>query len=151
MKPCIPALLVLSLLVTTASSASASTTTPAAAEAMVKRGVAYLNQHGRAKALAEFNNPRGQFVDGALYIFVIDERGNTLANGVNPKLVGKNVLKMKDVDGKLFIQHLLDVGHSKGRGWIDYKWSNQLSHAVESKHTYVERADSLFIACGAYR
>ena len=49
--------------------------------AMVKKAGAYYQLHGLEKALAEFNNQKGQFVKDELYLFVYDERGLNLAHG----------------------------------------------------------------------
>lgn len=130
--------------------AAADKGTASEAVAMVKKGVSYLKVNGRDAALAEFNNPHGKFVDRDLYIFVIDKHGTTLANGVNQRLVGKNVMKMMDADGKFFIKTLIEIGEAKGKGWVDYKWSNQLTQALEAKHTYFEKVDHLYIASGIY-
>ncbi len=121
------------------------------ATAMVKKAVAFLKANGKDKAIAEFNNAKGQFVDRDLYIFVVDKDGTTLANGVNPRLVGKNVMELKDADGKPFIKTLLEIGNTKGSGWLEYKWSNQTTQKMEQKATYVEKAGDLLVACGIYK
>ncbi len=36
---------------------------------MVEKAAAYVQANGKEKALKEFNNPKGQFVKGELYIF----------------------------------------------------------------------------------
>src|ERR1700748_3785585 len=79
------------------------------AVAMVKKAGDYLKKNGKDKALAEFNNPKGQFVQKDLYIFVFGANGDgvELANGANFKLVGKNVKEMKDADGKFLIKDIL--------------------------------------------
>ena len=50
------------------------------AVAMVKKAVAYLNTHSREQALAEFNNPKGQFRDRDLYVFAGNMQGRLLAH-----------------------------------------------------------------------
>ncbi|MES2128839.1 MAG: cache domain-containing protein [Pseudomonadota bacterium] len=121
------------------------------AVALVKKAVALVKAKGRDTALAEFNNSKGPFVDRDLYIFVIDKDGTTVANGVNARLVGKNVKQLKDADGKYFIQNLIEIGDTKGHGWLEYKWSNQTTQAMEMKQTYVEKVDHLYVACGIYK
>ena len=122
------------------------------AVAMVNKAVALIKSKGRDAALAEFNNPKGAFVDRDLYIFVIDKDGVTLANGVNARLVGKNVMQLKDVDGTYFIKKFLEIGDTKGKGWgPEYKWSNSSTHAMETKQSYVEKVDNLYIGCGVYK
>ena len=122
------------------------------AVAMVKKAVALIKTKGRDAALAEFNNPKGAFVDRDLYIFVLDKDGVTLANGVNQRLVGKNVMQLKDADGKYFIKNFLELGDAKGTGWApEYKWPNTVTQAMETKQSYVEKVDTLYVGCGVYK
>ncbi|MGE5622057.1 MAG: cache domain-containing protein [Bacillota bacterium] len=121
------------------------------AVALVKKAAAYLQANGKDKAFAEFNNPKGQFAERDLYVFVNDLEGNTLAHGGNPKLVGKNVMELKDADGKLFIKEMTELAKTKGKGWVDYKWPNPVTKAIEAKTTYVERAGDVLIGCGIYK
>ncbi len=121
------------------------------AVALVKKAAAYLQANGKDKAFAEFSNPKGQFVERDLYVFVNDFEGNTLAHGGNAKLVGKNVMELKDADGKLFIKEMTELAKTKGKGWIDYKWPNPVTKAIEAKTTYVERAGDVLIGCGIYK
>jgi len=124
------------------------------AVAMVKKASEFLKKNGKEKALAEFNNPKGQFIQKDLYIFAFGANGDgvELANGANVKLVGKNVLEMKDADGKFLIKDILALGMSKeGKGWVDYKWPNPSTGTVDGKRTYVERVDDVVIGCGIYK
>src|SRR5438309_220261 len=70
----------------------------------VKKAIAYIKQNGREKAMAEFNNANGQFIERELYIVALDMNGVMLADGTKPKLVGKNLLDIKDVNGKYFVR-----------------------------------------------
>ncbi|MET3129856.1 cytochrome c [Oxalobacteraceae bacterium GrIS 1.11] len=124
------------------------------AVAMVKKAADFLKKNGKDKAFAEFNNPKGQFIYRDLYIFTFLANGDGIerANGANVKLVGKNVSEMKDADGKYLIKDILALGASKaGQGWVDYKWPNPVSGAIEAKRTYVERVDDVVIGCGIYK
>lgn len=121
------------------------------AVAMVKKAAAYLKANGKEKAFAEFSNPAGQFKDRDLYLTTIDLEGNVLAHGANAKLLGKSVIEMKDADGKAFIKGFIDVASSKGKGWVDYKWPNPVSKAIEQKSSYVEKVENVVIACGIYK
>src|ERR1700741_4809438 len=100
-------------IVSSGAAGAADKGTPDEAVAMVNKAVALVKAKGREAALAEFNNPKGAFVDRDLYIFVIDKDGVTLANGVNARLIGKNVMQLKDADGKYFIKSFLEVGDTK--------------------------------------
>ncbi|MES2261379.1 MAG: cache domain-containing protein [Pseudomonadota bacterium] len=133
------------------AAAAANVGTADEAVAMVKKAIAYLNANGKDKAFAEFNNPNGQFKDRDLYIAVLDANGMTLAHGGNAKLIGKQMIDLKDVDDKFFIKSFLDVARTKGSGWVDYKWPNPVSKVMEKKSTYVERAGDLVFICGIYK
>jgi cytochrome c len=121
------------------------------AEALVKKGVALYKSH-EDNALELFSDPKGGFVEGELYLFVVDFSGLTTAHGGNPGLIGKNMRELKDADGKFFIQAMIDVAKSKGSGWVEYKWKNPKTGAVLPKLSYVEKVgDSAFIGCGIYK
>lgn len=123
------------------------------AVAMVKKAAEFIKKNGKEKALAEFNNPKGQFIQKDLYIFAFGANGDgvELANGANVKLVGKNVKEMKDADGKFLIKDILAVGMGKeGKGWVDYKWPNPATGQIDAKRTYVERVDDVILGCGIY-
>jgi signal transduction histidine kinase len=122
------------------------------AVALVKKAVAYMKENGKEKAFAEFgNSASAQFHDRDLYIFVYDMNGNNLAHGNNPKMVGKNLLEMKDHEGKFIIKSFIDTASSKGKGWVDYKWPNPVTKAVEQKSSYIEKVDNLIVGAGIYK
>jgi signal transduction histidine kinase len=117
---------------------------------MVKKAVASVQANGKDKALAQFNDPKGEFVKGEFYIFALDMNGVTVANGGNQKLVGKNLSEMKDADGKFFQKEFLRVG-SAGGGWVDYKWTNPETTKIGDKSAYVEKAGDIVLGCGFYK
>lgn len=121
------------------------------AMAMVRKAADYLKANGRDKAFAEFNNPKGQFRDRDLYIMVYDMKGFNLAHGANPKLIGKDLIQLRDANGTLIIKEFVEVAKAKGSGWINYQWPNPVTSAVEAKSTYVEKYDDLIIGCGIYK
>ncbi|RFP09279.1 histidine kinase [Duganella sp. BJB488] len=120
---------------------------------MVKKAVAYLKANGKEKAYTEFSNPKGQFVDRSLYIFVYDMKGNNLAigNGNASKMVGKNLIEMRDADGVYLIKNFIEIANTKGNGWSDYKWPNPVNATIEPKSSYVEKVGDVLIGCGIYK
>ena len=119
--------------------------------AMVDKAVAYLNANGKEKAFAAFNNPKGEFVKGDLYIYVLDLKAVCLAHGANIKHVGKSFLAIPDTDGKMFFREIVELAKSKGSGWVDYKWTNPISKKVEAKTTYCKKVKDVVVACGIYK
>jgi len=125
--------------------------TAAEAEAMVKKPVAYIKANGPEKAYDEFTNGKS-FKDRDLYIIVYDLNGKNLAQGANPKLVGKDLIGLKDPDGKAPIKMFVDLAKDKGKGWVDgYKFLNPVSQKIEGKAMYLERVGDTLVGCGIYK
>ncbi len=125
--------------------------TRSAAKALVKKTAAFLKANGKEKTLAEISKPKGQFVKGELYIFAIDmNTGLMVAHGGNPKLIGKNMMDLKDPDGKYFVRELISTAR-KGGGWTSYKFSNPVSRKIEDKTAYTESAGDLLLGAGVYK
>jgi len=123
---------------------------PADAEAMVKKAIEFYKANGAEKAFAEITNPKGKFVKGDLYIFVYDLTGKCVAHGGNAKQVGKDLIELKDNDGKAFVKERIDLVKAKGKGWQNYNWTNPTTKAIEKKTAYVEKVDTYVFGCGAY-
>jgi len=123
------------------------------AKALAEKGAAYMKANGKDKAIAEFNNPNGEFVKGDLYLFAIDFNGIILAHGGNPKLVGQSFLEMKDPTGKYFIKEQLDLAKSKGSGWIEYNWTNPATKKVQNKKSWIQRIEGtdIYVGCGIFQ
>jgi len=121
--------------------------------ALVKKAVAYIKTNGKEKAFAEFNNSKGQFVDRNLYIFVYDLNGVSLAigNGNASKMVGKNLIDMRDAEGTYIIKGLIQTAKAKNQGWFDYKWPNPVTKGIEEKSSYVEKVDDYLVGAGIYK
>ena len=119
------------------------------AVAMVKRVEAMFRKDG---ADATFKAVTARtFNDRDLYPFVYKLDGtDCVAHGANPALVGKNLIDLKDQDGKFLIRELSGVA-TKGSGWVDYKWPNPLTKLIEAKSSYVERMGDYFVGVGVYR
>jgi signal transduction histidine kinase len=121
------------------------------ATAMVKKAIDYMKTNGNEKAFAEFNNPKGQFVDRDLYVVVLDMTGKTVAHGANTRMVGKSMIDIKDADGKFFIREFIALATSKSKGWVDYKWANPITKSFEQKSTYIEKVGDLIVGSGIYK
>ena len=121
------------------------------AKSLVDKAVEDFKANGKDKAIAAFNDPKGEFVKGDLYIFLFDADCLTLAHGANPKLVGKNIGELKDADGKYFMKGMAALA-KKGGGWIDYKWTNPETKKIQDKSSYVLPLEGgLFVGCGIYK
>ena len=97
------ALLILSLSVAAAEHGSKDE-----AVAMVKRVQAMYAQDGLEATLKAVSDKSvGEFHDRDLYPFIYDMNGTCIAHGARPALIGKNLIDIKDQDGKYLIQEII--------------------------------------------
>jgi cytochrome c len=120
------------------------------AKAYSERAAAYIKQVGEDKAFADFTRPDGGFVNGELYVFCYDRNGVNKAHGGNPAFVGKNLLHIKDPDGKEAIVLIVRMGFEQGQGWVDFKWPNPVTKRIESKSAYVIHTNDVICGVGYY-
>ena len=125
--------------------------TPDEGREMVKKAVAFAKANGKDAMFKEVSNPKGKFVDRDLYISVYDANGVVLAHGVNPKLVGKDVSTLNDVDGKFFMKDILAQAKASGKGTTDYKWPHPETKEYQAKSAYYEMVDGVIVSCGYYK
>ena len=134
----------------TAPASAEERATPEQAQALVKRAITYYKAHGRQKSLAEFSNKNGGFIDRDLYVNVYDMQGNCLAH-INEKQVGKNLIDLRDPDGKYIIKDRIEGLKTADTGWQEYKFYNPATKKVEPKRMYYEKHDGIIFSAGAYR
>lgn len=121
------------------------------AEALVSKAVAHTKRAGAPQAYRDFTARAPGWTDRDLYVWVIDMRGVCLAHGQNPKLVGKNVLDLRDADGKLFIQEEIEQARSGSRLWVNYTWTDPVTRKLLPKSTYCERLEDTLTCVGVYK
>ena len=125
--------------------------TAAEATTMVKKGVAFIKANGKEKGYAEIINKKGQFTDRDLYLTVYGLDGTVFAHGANEKMVGKNLIGLKDIDGKEFVKERVDMAKTKASFWQDYKFTNPESKKIEPKSMYCEKLDDTVVCGGIYK
>ena len=121
---------------------------PEEVQALVERAAAYIREHGRKQAFADFSRPDGGFVNGDLYVFCQDASGIVLAHGGNPKIVGRNMSGVRGPDGRLSNVEINHLGLSQGSGWLEYLWPNPNAGRIQLKISYVLRIDDHTV-CGS--
>jgi signal transduction histidine kinase len=120
------------------------------AVAMVKKAIEFIKANGRDKAFEEISNTSGKFVDRDLYVVVYDINAKCLAHGANAKMIGRDLIDNKDVDGKEFMKERVELMKKQQSGWQDYKFRNPVSNEIEPKSMYLERFEDLIVGCGVY-
>lgn len=115
---------------------AAGKATPQEVKAKVKEAAKLLQEKGDEglKILNTKNNP---FVWKDTYVFVYNLDGKMIAHPVAPHLLNKDMMAIKDVDGKLFTGEFLEIAKGKGHGWSDYKWPKPGSREPSQKVSYI--------------
>jgi cytochrome c len=119
--------------------------------AMVKKGVTFIKTSGKDKAYAEISNKQGQFIDRDLYLVVYGLDGMVRAHGANEKMIGKNLIELKDIDGKPFVKERVELAQAKGTFWQDYKFTNPVTKKIEPKSMYCEKLEDTVVCGGIYK
>jgi cytochrome c len=127
---------------------AADRATPDDAKAMAVKAADFLKANGLDKACPAFQDKAGQFRDRELYVTVQDNKGVMVCHATNAALMGKSMLDLVDVDGKPFNREIQAI---KDSGWIEYKWKNPVSNAVEEKVAYEVRVGDYIVGVGAYK
>lgn len=148
MRKLLAALLaVFAILMSTPSQAAS----PEDVRQLVQKAAETLSRDGKERAYAAFQDHNGPFWLGETYVFVINFQGAWEAYPPKPEVVGTPLLSLKDVDGKPFIQEMVELAQSKGEGWVDYKWKNPETNKIQPKSSYVKRVGDVIVAAGVYR
>jgi signal transduction histidine kinase len=122
------------------------------AVAMVRRVQAMFNEDGVDATFKAVSDPKTrEFHDRDLYPFIIDMTGRCVAHGARPALIGKNLIDLKDQDGRFLIRQMIEIAAVAGSGWIDYKWPNPLTNKIEEKASFIEKlGEGYFVGVGVY-
>src|ERR1700722_15319484 len=122
------------------------------ATAMLRRVQEKFKKEGPEATFRAINNKAPGFADRDLYPFVTELTGLCVANGVTPAVRGKNLLDLKDQDGKFMIQEFVKIASTPpGHGWSDYRWLNPVTKTIEDKSAYIERMGNYFVGVGVYK
>lgn len=151
MRPTFIGLLFAALILAPIHTTAAEFGTRQEAVAMVKRVVEQFQKYGAQETFKTVSDPSSDtYHDRDLYPFIFDMTGVNMAHGARSALVGKNLLNLKDQDGKYLLQEMIEVTNSSGSGWVDYKWPNPIHNRIEDKSSYVEKMGDYFVGVGVY-
>ncbi len=122
------------------------------AVAMLRRVQEKFKKDGPEATFRAINTKAPGFADRDLYPFVTELTGLCVANGVTPAVTGKNIIDLKDQDGKFIIQEFVKIATTPPyHGWIDYRWLNPVTSTIEDKSAYIARMGNYFVGVGVYR
>ncbi|RZT09749.1 Cache domain-containing protein [Duganella sp. CF402] len=131
--------------------AVASATPEDDTQALVKKASAYIKANGIDKACVDFADPAKGFRPNGSYVYVHDIHAKMLCNPGSPRTVGKDMIEVKDMDGKYFNKEMVSLATTKGSGWVEYKWTNPATQKMQDKKSYIERQGDLIVGSGFYK
>ena len=76
-----------------------------------------------------------------------------LTHPVTPSLVGKTLIAIKDVNGKMFNAELIGIATTAGEGWVTYMWPKPGEKEPSGKMSDVYRVPgaNLVVVAGIYQ
>ena len=117
---------------------------------LVARAITLIEEQGTEAAFDRLMDPRGGFIRGDLYVFVLDPEGKVVANGNAPQSVGASALTARDQHGRYFIREILQRAYSVGDGWIRYHWYSPCNGRFIEKQVYFKRSGRYVVCAGFY-
>jgi cytochrome c len=120
--------------------------------AKCKEAAALINEVGVEAAMPKIQDAHGAFVWKDSYVYVAEiEAGKVLAHPMAPGMVGKTWAGLKDAEGKMFGDDLVETAR-KGEGWVEYVWPKGPDKKLCHKQTYVYRVPGkdMYVAAGVW-
>ncbi|MFC1841496.1 cache domain-containing protein [Candidatus Dependentiae bacterium] len=100
-------------------------------------------------AFSEFSYSLGRFVIGDLYLYALDFKGNIMAQGDRPGLIGTNAIDYKTAGKYLNRDIISELTLKEGGVWVDYVSKGAPKRAYAEK-VIDKEGKKYFIACGYY-
>ncbi|WP_299708012.1 cache domain-containing protein [uncultured Pontibacter sp.] len=120
---------------------------------MVQKAVGEIEKRGRA-AFEQFHDPASPYRAKDAYVFVLDPKGVELVNPAFRNLEGRNLMDLKDTEGKYLVREMFKAVEASDSGWVDYMWPKPGENVSTQKSTYVSKAkmgDSwVLVGAGVY-
>lgn len=122
-------------------------------EDVVGRAAALIGERGK-EAFVLLRDRTGPFVFMDTYVFVHTPDGIELVNPAQPTLEGRNLLDLRDLQGKAVIREQVAIAERDGSGWLDCYWYKPGDNTPARKRTYVRKAqfgqETYIVGSGIY-
>jgi len=108
---------------------------------LVEDAATLMERKGTA-AFAEFRRKGFRWFNDQYYLFVYDRAGTNTFHPTIPELVGKNLMDLRDMNGKPLIRFITDVCRNPQRdahAWVFYLWQEKNEFEPKWKSAYVRK------------
>lgn len=114
-----------------------------------------IKTQGMAAAICEINQKTGQFVNGEIFVYMMNMDAVMMAHPMAPALIGKNLtgVVLKDKDGKEHPMMLVNFAKNPGAGWLSYMWPKPGTQIPVEKMCYILKVPdtNVFLVAGFYK
>ncbi len=121
--------------------------------ALVDQAASLLQSKG-TEAFTEFRKKDSKWLKDDTYIFVFKMNGIELFHPIEPELEGKNIVDLKDVNGKAYVQETIETAKTQGSGWIDYMLPKPGESKPSKKISYFKKVkvgeETFIVGSGFY-
>lgn len=116
----------------------------------VSEAVEYIGKVGES-GLKEFNDPNGKWVWGGTYVFIMkcEPFPSLVTHPIKPKLIGKDLSKLKDKTGNYFFIQLCEATTKPKGGWVEYLWPKPGEKEASRKISYCRQIPGTPYQAGA--
>lgn len=110
-------------------------------EDVVNRAATLVSEQGE-KAFGQLRDKKGPFVFMDTYVFVNAPDGTELVNPAFPSLEGRNLVGLKDLNGKSVIQEQIAAAMKEGSAWLDFFWFKPGQNTLARKLSFIRKVQS---------
>ena len=109
-------------------------------------------------AFKDFSVKDSRWLNDKYYLFAYDITGKCVFHPIEPSLVGKDLSGFRDIENRLVVKMITDVGRDDRRdnnGWVFYLWEEPWHSFPKWKSSYIRKAVApdkkvYLIGCGLY-
>lgn len=120
---------------------------------LVNKAATLVAERG-SEAFPLLRDKTGPFVFLDTYVFVDRPDGTELVNAAQPSLEGKNIIGLKDLNGKALAREYIAAAMNAGSAWVDYYWYKPGHNTPARKLAYVRTVqhgqDTYVVGSGLY-
>jgi methyl-accepting chemotaxis protein len=120
------------------------------ASGLVEQALAHRRRTSKDAFLRDLTDPSKSFFDRDMYVFVLDNSGRYVSFGGNPAKVGTRVQDVAGIDGDALLAAIVNQAKLEP-GWVEYDITNPITGKVQTKMSYVQEIDGLYVGCGVYK
>ena len=120
------------------------------ATALVQRAVALRRSTSGQHFLQTLTDRNQPYHDRDMYVFALDSIGTYRAFGGNTAKVGTRVQDIPGIAGEQLVRDIIAQAE-RGPGWVEYDITNPATGTVQTKMSFVQRVDDLYLGCGVYK